>query len=128
VSKPVTWRTKDGREIAVRDLEDAHLLNVIRFLRRRAGVIQFMEVTELAVSMAATLHGEMSLHRAEQEVEALGEQDPEEYLLENRPDYVAMLNEAKRRRLAVPEYEDSVCMCDTIVDKSDGPIYCEIHA
>jgi len=29
------WTTKDGREIEVSDMEDSHLLNTIKFIKRR---------------------------------------------------------------------------------------------
>lgn len=32
----VTWTTKDGREIRVTEMTDAHLLNSIRMLERKA--------------------------------------------------------------------------------------------
>ena len=31
-----TWRTGDKREIPIKELEDRHLLNIIRMLRKRA--------------------------------------------------------------------------------------------
>lgn len=34
-----TWRTKDGREIEISDMEDSHLFNSIRLLERKAGKI-----------------------------------------------------------------------------------------
>lgn len=30
------WTTKDGRDIPIEEMTDAHLLNTIRFVRRRA--------------------------------------------------------------------------------------------
>lgn len=33
-----TWKTRDGREIALREMADSHLQNTVRFLRRRGWV------------------------------------------------------------------------------------------
>lgn len=33
------WRTNDGRSIPITSMEDAHLINAIHFLRKRAGPI-----------------------------------------------------------------------------------------
>lgn len=35
------WVTQDGREINIVDLEDSHLINIMRMLRRRAGLVSF---------------------------------------------------------------------------------------
>lgn len=32
---PRTWRTKDGRTLLIAEMEDAHLMNTIRFLKRQ---------------------------------------------------------------------------------------------
>jgi hypothetical protein len=36
----LTWQTKDGREIRVRDMTDSHLLNTIHMIRRKVVAIQ----------------------------------------------------------------------------------------
>ena len=52
----VYWRSSDGREMAIADMDDKHLANTVNMLERRAGIQRFnkpenygwMSVEELA--------------------------------------------------------------------------------
>lgn len=58
--KLVIWKCKDGREIAVRDMEDAHLVNTIRYLERRAERIADSSNIMGAVDIMDFIPGEFS--------------------------------------------------------------------
>lgn len=42
-----TWRTRDGRRIKVKKMEDAHLANTINYLKRRIASGEYKEPLEI---------------------------------------------------------------------------------
>ena len=64
------WKTKDGKEIEVKDMTDCHLLNTQRYMQRRVNSIQ--EESVACASMC--FQGEMAQYYQEQESYALVEQ------------------------------------------------------
>jgi hypothetical protein len=59
-----TWKTRDGRVIPIHEMDDVHLVNTLRMLRRKC-----MTTDEIlaCLSYASTTGGEMASYAAEQE-------------------------------------------------------------
>lgn len=92
-----TWRTRDGEEVAVRDLEDSHLKNVAWLLQRRAAAYKVaLWFDTMGYSESAPDGAAMA---AESEAEALDEMDPHEVALMTWPVYGEVVREAERRGL-----------------------------
>jgi hypothetical protein len=58
------WKTKDGREIDLTDLEDAHLINIVKMLKR--GGFVHSDTAMSCLSYASTTSAEMASYYAEQ--------------------------------------------------------------
>jgi hypothetical protein len=69
------WKTKDGKSIRIRDMEDSHLVNAIRFLARAH---ERYVRDACAIDVAAIFNGEMARMCAEQEQQAALESTPED--------------------------------------------------
>lgn len=93
-----TWKTKDGRIIPIRDMSDQHLANTIRMLERCAPAHRSAE-QEACMGGCAGLQSEMAQYAAEQGVDEMFEESPEEWL-ERQPTYKALVKERKRRKKA----------------------------
>lgn len=110
IALPTVWVTKDGREIPIIEMTDAHLRNALRFLRRRAeayrwaGALQLWSYAEHAPDGAA-----MAADRAAEEL--LEYADDDEVVSAFVPEFLALKREANRRRL---EQEEDLW-------QSDGP-------
>ena len=83
------WTMKDGQRIAVRDMDNGHLLNTIRFLERAAErkVQDFMS--------CPMPNGDMAMMAWEQEFDAMCDAEVEDFF----PIYKHMIAEAVRRGL-----------------------------
>lgn len=103
----VIWTTKDGRVVALVDMSNDHLVNVIRFTRRRAVALKCLETARLTrlSSAAAPRFARVAY------VERM---DIDEYCAWRvRSDWPAFVREARRRKLEVPELtveEESTAM------------------
>lgn len=86
------WKTKDGREIPINKMADAHLLNVIRMLQRTHAVRQFNSPIPLG------LRGEMAQFAAEADYERFQESPPSV----SSPFYDDLCREAENRGLEIP--------------------------
>lgn len=84
------WTTKDGQRIRIKDMEDSHLLNTIRFLERT-----WEKRKASMLSDFPCFNGEMAQYYAEQEWDRLADTDIEEAC----PIYNDMVDEAERRNL-----------------------------
>lgn len=84
------WTCKDGRKVRVKDMDDKHLENTIKFLRRQHQEIVFG-------TSYPSFNGEMAQYYAEQEFDRLCESRPEDFW----PIYEDMMQEADKRHLAV---------------------------
>lgn len=98
--KPTTtvWVTRDGQQVAVRDMSDQHLVNTIRMLRRKAP--RMMVATEL--SLYAYLDSDPpdgAADCAESALREMEETDADEFLEGTVPTFRALLAEAEKRGL-----------------------------
>lgn len=92
---PTRWTTKDKRSIPIKEMTDSHLANTIAYLERTAPASQEIE-RENAMIGYGMLQGEMAQYYAEQELDDLFEESPDEWLA-RQPAYKALINEQKRR-------------------------------
>lgn len=100
----MTWRTRDGREIPISDMDDEHLLRTIFMLRANARrYVLALCMQELgALSRArAMLTGDAALDAIDSEVNEFMN-TPDMELLERQPLMRALLKEAEARGFEVP--------------------------
>lgn len=89
------WKTKDGRAIPVKELEDSHLKNVISHLRKMA--LRKLEVLEYQLLAYAENAPDGAAMAAENEAGQIAEMDADEWLEENCKPWKALKREAERR-------------------------------
>ncbi len=95
------WVTREGDSIAVVDMEDGHLVNTIRMIRRRA--LRVKSINEAVLLRGHdSLNGEMAHDALDEEIEASRETSADEWATEHVPCYALMLRETVRRNLTVP--------------------------
>jgi hypothetical protein len=87
------WKTKDGTKIRIKDMEDSHLLNTIRFLEKQTVRLNMRELDEM-MSFPYP-NGEMAQHAFDQEFNMIGSAEPNVHF----PIYDDLVNEASRRNL-----------------------------
>jgi hypothetical protein len=90
------WICKDGHRVRIRDMENSHLINTIRMLRRKATKVCNAEL-QAAYSISCMLQGEMASWECERAIDRM-ESDPsgEQFL---PPIYDDLCDEADRRGL-----------------------------
>ena len=102
MTKKITWTTRDSVVIPIREMEDSHLVNTIRYLRRthsaRAESWAY-SAGDYAAGAAdiASMHAEsaaISLY-------ALSEDTSDAAVAFLEPRFTVMLREARRRKLVV---------------------------
>jgi len=93
-----TWITKEGREIKVADMDDSHLINTIRMLRRKAGRMKLAAELE-CISAESMFNGDMAKLSIEQEGARISGMSDEDFLMEHIPPYRRMLREVRIRNL-----------------------------
>lgn len=99
------WMTKDGTVIAIRDMEDNHVINCIRFLRRH-GRAHLFNIGLSAGHFAATTGGDMAADAAEDAANeafdtAWDGSRLHEFCLDEYPKYRELWAEVERRQLVV---------------------------
>lgn len=93
------WKTKDGREIPIKDLGDGHLENILNLLIRHAVVKRCQ--TELAYLRPAFggPRGDMAQDAFDQEFDGICQLTTEDYFL---PIWWDLEAEAKKREIKIP--------------------------
>lgn len=99
-----TWTTREGVSLKIVDMEDGHLVNTVRYLRRRYFDQVFFEALSLsakAESYAATAP-EGASYAAEGYAKSIMETEGLDIILgEEMPVYLDLLQEVKRRKLEI---------------------------
>lgn len=93
------WTTKDGKKIKISEIQDDHLINSIRLLRRVVRRMRFGH--ELSgFSMLNFVNGEMAELAIEQSLEQEAAMNDEEWLNYHTV-YEELIEEAKRRDILI---------------------------
>lgn len=118
--KDLIWTTKDGRKIAIPNLQDSHLLNIIDFLRKRA------EGKKRAIALTFLLRGTIQIQHfdlsdaAEEaayehlnvEMEKILRMSGDAFLRRIFPIFGKLLEEAYRRKLLISKEPHVVKVAD----------------
>ena len=91
------WTTKDGTKIRICDMEDSHLINTLKFLKRRANA-QLEQYTSLTFSGCP--NGEMASYYCDQMCDEIWNSTWEDYIPEI---YDSLIIDSARRNLPLPE-------------------------
>ena len=94
-----TWTTEDGRVIAIHDLSDSHLVNIVRFLQARAEEFKAQHIQAISAEILVVLQGEMAQEAAFAELDARAKRPALEYMREASPQYRRLLQEIAARDL-----------------------------
>jgi hypothetical protein len=95
------WITKERQKIPIKKIENAHLLKIIVFLHERAPALHDKECVEF-LSLPRP-YGEMAQDAFDEGIAVMTDQQPDDWLAD-QPLYQALIEEAKRRHLSVPEW------------------------
>ena len=96
--KPAMWQTRDGRMIAIRDMDDRHLENAARMLLRNADRLHLNHLLQMTI-MTAFCRGEMALEAIDSEIADFQEEvSPEEFV---RQEWAPIFNACRRRKIAI---------------------------
>jgi hypothetical protein len=90
------WKTKDGRQFKIKDMETSHLQNAIRMLERNAPQAQLNYLHE-GTAVLSTMNGEMAQICCEAEIDQACSLDPIEFLTEYSEVYRKLLKELNNR-------------------------------
>lgn len=91
------WETKDGKRIKIKDMEDSHLVNTIKFLRRVAE--HEIKSNQKAFLGFGYPQGEMAQDAYDQEERYWNEITEDELIGEHFPCFDNMIEEGKKRKL-----------------------------
>ena len=92
------WKTKDGKEIRIKDMTDIHLFNTIKFVEKIAES-QREELLFSGYSSLCEVHGEMAEYAIESSLNEVRLMSIEEFASDEYPVYRYLKNEAKKRKL-----------------------------
>ena len=87
------WKTKDGRKVPINKMDDQHLCNTLRMLKRCAMGKQSYTIN-MAGQMMCSLNGEMASYYAEQDFDRACESDWTEFT----PDIFERMEELAAKR------------------------------
>lgn len=89
------WQTKDGTVMAIVDMTDQHLINIIKMLDRIAIGLWRQQLNYMAQA-ASTLHGEMAIQSIEDAAYTKELEGPNPW---EHPSYSPLMTEFQRRGL-----------------------------
>ena len=103
---PTTWTTRDGRALAIKEMDDQHLVNTIRMLQRNVKVVRFRaEITMIRryEALLSGIQGEHAREAADAEIDMQIDQmvqTSDFAWLKEIPVFRALTREAKKRGLS----------------------------
>jgi hypothetical protein len=94
------WITREGEPVPIKLLEDDHLVNIIKGLRRN--VAQYREsIIHSGYQILGGVQGEMAVLSIESDLMQLESISDDEFLAEYMPCYKNLVKEAKERKLVI---------------------------
>ena len=93
------WKTREGQQVRIRDMDDRHLLNTLRMLQRHAW--RRLVAANLAYIDGPRPTADMAEMAFEAEADHVAELTTED-ALEDMPKYQELAEEARRRGLDIP--------------------------
>lgn len=93
---PEVWVTRDGRSISIAGMDDAHLNNTIRFLRRRAPVMRLALLSRMGQYIDDGPYGAATA--CEMEASGVMDMSEDEFLAVFVPQWKALVAELARRK------------------------------
>lgn len=102
-SKPdaTHWVTKDGERLTITEMDDDHLRNTIRMLRRKADVMKLSEMWNMGMYMETAPDG--AYDACESAMQQFEDMTPDQYLTMKIPCFTEMLRQAVTRKLELGE-------------------------
>lgn len=97
-SKVKEWRTAEGDYMAIKDMDDQHLVNATRMLERNASAYKQKALSD-GYQVWGMVQGEQAEWDIERDINMLEEMTDQEFLEEAFPVYKKMLWHIKRRGL-----------------------------
>lgn len=94
-----TWKTKDGRHLRPDQMGNAHLINTVRMLKKRAETAR-QEVIHDAYSAMGCMQGEAAIDSIESHITGLERVSADEIAAEQYPVFIPMLEEIEKRSLS----------------------------
>ena len=102
---PTIWTTRKGVQVRIVEMEDRHLVNTLKYLRRRAEWYLRGEI-DAGYRVLGWLTGDMATYYAEQEISILEGTDPHDLLSVKCPQYDNMFDELNKRGLYSEVFKD----------------------
>lgn len=104
------WKTKDGREVAFKDMTDQHVINTLEYFRRASANV-YPKAISNSWSFGMMLTGEMAQECFEQEITEMEEMGLFGFALMTVPSLAGVVREAIQRGLdvhALEEWQDAL--------------------
>lgn len=98
------WKTREGFELEISDIEDSHLVNIIRYLRRNCESLR-IRFENKVLETFPTYRGEMAQYYAENNffstMDFIRTSNDDDFLSGVIPQYDSLVKEAIERKLEV---------------------------